>query len=64
MVCVSVPDGQDSTVQSWMPFMKSILVHRHTGSPAPLGQPRLGAFASMFLTHVCYRDVSDTPRQI
>ena len=51
MEFTSVPEGHALTVQSWIPFMKSV-------SPAPLGQPRLGAKASMFLTHVCYHFVS------
>ena len=59
MVFTSVPDGQASTVQSWIPFMKSILLHRQFGSAAPLGQPSAEALANMFLMHVCYVVVSN-----
>lgn len=61
---VSVPEGQDSTVQSWIPLIKPGLVQRQVASAAPLGQPRLGAKASMFLMHVCYVAVSILSGQI
>ena len=66
IVPTSVPDGQDSAEQSWMPLPKSMLVHKQAMSVCE--HPKLEALLNMFVIQVFYsssaraRDIARTNR--